>query len=134
MLGRIQAMDCRCNNGLTIRSNLPRNLHLRRSGRGLHSLPVKLLRRRNRPEANGIISLVGPLVNVGAAAIFGLALVVSTAFGFGDIVVGRSFYFLQVGVQINLLLGAFNMIPFFILDGQKVFTWDRRVWAAAAIP
>jgi hypothetical protein len=26
------------------------------------------------------------------------------------------------------------MIPFFILDGQKVFTWDRRVWAAVAIP
>ena len=31
-------------------------------------------------------------------------------------------------------VGAFNMIPFFILDGQKVFTWDRRVWAAVAIP
>ena len=85
-------------------------------------------------KANGIISLVGPLVNIGAAAIFGLVLVASTALGFGDVVIGHSFYFLQVGVQINLLLGAFNMIPFFILDGQKVFTWDRRVWAAAAIP
>src|SRR2546423_7253260 len=85
-------------------------------------------------KANGIISLVGPLVNIGAAAIFGVALVVSTAFGFGDIVVGGSFYFLQKGVQINLVLAAFNMIPFFILDGQKVFTWDRRVWAAVAIP
>src|SRR5207245_10219630 len=85
-------------------------------------------------KANGVISLVGPLVNIGAAAIFGLALVVSTTLGFGDIVIGNSFYFLQEGVQINLLLGAFNMIPFFILDGQKVFTWDRRVWAPVAIP
>jgi Zn-dependent protease len=85
-------------------------------------------------KSNGIISLVGPLVNVGAAAIFALALVGSTALGFGDVVVGHSFYFLQVGLRINLLLGAFNMIPFFILDGQKVFTWDRRVWAAVAIP
>jgi Zn-dependent protease len=85
-------------------------------------------------KANGIISLVGPLVNIGAAAIFGLALLVSTALGFADIVVGHSFYFLQMGLRINLLLGAFNMIPFFILDGQKVFTWDRRVWAVVAIP
>jgi Zn-dependent protease len=85
-------------------------------------------------KSNGIISLVGPLVNIGAAAIFGLALVVSTTLGFGDIVVGHSFYFLQVGVRINLLLGAFNMIPFFILDGQKVFIWDRGVWGAVAIP
>jgi len=85
-------------------------------------------------KANGIISLVGPLVNIAAAAIFGLALLVSTALGLGDIVIGHSFYFLQEGVQINLVLGAFNMIPFFILDGQKVFTWDRRIWAAVAIP
>jgi Zn-dependent protease len=85
-------------------------------------------------RSNGIISLVGPLVNIIAAAIFGLALAVSTTFGFGDIVVGHSFYFLERGVQISVLLGAFNMIPFFILDGQKVFTWDRRVWAIVAIP
>jgi Zn-dependent protease len=85
-------------------------------------------------KSNGIISLVGPLVNIAAAAIFGLALAVSTTLGFGDIVVGHSFNFLQRGVQINILLGAFNMIPFFILDGQKVFNWDRRVWATVAIP
>ena len=85
-------------------------------------------------RANGIISLVGPLVNVLAATIFGLALYASTFTGYSDLVIGNVFQFLLVGLQINLLLGAFNMIPFFILDGQKVFTWDRRVWAAVAIP
>lgn len=85
-------------------------------------------------RANGIISLVGPLVNVASAAIFGSALAISTAFGYGNLVIAGNFRFLQVGVQINLLLGAFNMIPFFILDGQKVFSWDRRVWAAVTIP
>jgi Zn-dependent protease len=85
-------------------------------------------------KANGIISLAGPLVNVGAAAIFVLALAGSSALGFGDLVIGNSFHFLFEGVRINVWLGAFNMIPFFILDGQKVFTWDRRVWVAVAIP
>jgi Zn-dependent protease len=89
-------------------------------------------------KANGIISLVGPLVNIGAAGLFGLAFLASSLAGFGDIVVssgsGLAFKFLQEGVAINLWLGAFNLIPFFILDGQKIFTWDRKVWAAVAIP
>jgi Zn-dependent protease len=85
-------------------------------------------------KANGVISLVGPMVNIAAAAIFGTALAGSTALGFGDIVIGHAFHFLRVGAQINIWLGAFNMIPFFILDGQKVYTWDRRIWAAVAIP
>ncbi len=85
-------------------------------------------------KANGIISLAGPLLNVGAAAIFGLTLAASSFLGLGDLVIGNSFHFLFQGVLINVWLGAFNMIPFFILDGQKVFTWDRRVWAVVAIP
>ena len=85
-------------------------------------------------KANGIISLVGPLVNAAAAAAFSIALAASTSLGYGDLVIGNVFHFLRVGLQINLLLGAFNMIPFFILDGQKVFTWDRKIWAAVAIP
>jgi Zn-dependent protease len=85
-------------------------------------------------KANGVISLVGPVVNIAAAAIFAIALAGSTALGFGDLVIGNAFHFLRVGVQINIWLGAFNMIPFFILDGQKVFTWDRKIWAAVAIP
>ncbi len=85
-------------------------------------------------KANGVISLVGPIVNIAAAAIFAIALAGSAALGFGDLVVGNAFHFLRVGVQINIWLGAFNMIPVFILDGQKVFTWDRKIWAAVAIP
>lgn len=88
-------------------------------------------------KANGIISLVGPVVNIAGAAIFGIALAASVSLGFGDIVIGagpRSFHFLLVGARVNILLGAFNMIPFFILDGQKVYTWDRRIWAIVAIP
>jgi len=85
-------------------------------------------------KANGVISLVGPVVNIAAAAIFAIALAGSAALGFGDLVIGNAFHFLRVGVQINIWLGAFNMIPFFILDGQKVFTWDRKIWAAVAIP
>jgi len=35
---------------------------------------------------------------------------------------------------LNLWLGAFNMLPIVILDGQKVFSWDKKIWALVAIP
>ena len=84
-------------------------------------------------KANGIISLVGPLVNVAAAGIFGLVYVVFSAAGIGALVI-NGFSFLPWAIFINLWLGAFNMIPFFILDGQKVLTWNRAIWALITIP
>ena len=84
-------------------------------------------------KANGIISLVGPLVNVAAAGIFALAYVTLPPIGIPGIIInGRNF--LPWAIFINLWLGSFNMIPFLILDGQKVLTWNRTIWALVTIP
>src|SRR5712691_11804162 len=107
MLGRIQALDRRSDHGSLIRSNLTGHIHLRCSWRVYIASRSSYFGEGIDRKANGIISLVGPLVNIAAAVIFGLTLLVSTALGFGDIVIGHSFYFLQEGVQINLVLGAF---------------------------
>ena len=84
-------------------------------------------------KANGIISLMGPLVNIAAAAIFGLAYTALSAAGIRAFVI-NDFNLLPWAIFINLWLGAFNMIPFFILDGQKVLTWNRAIWALVTIP
>jgi Zn-dependent protease len=83
-------------------------------------------------KTNGIISLVGPMINVGAAAVSGLLLVGLSAAGIGTTISG--FNPLRWAIQINLWLGAFNMIPFFILDGQKVLSWNKTLWALITIP
>jgi Zn-dependent protease len=83
-------------------------------------------------KTNGIISIVGPLINVAAAAVSGLAYVILQATNIGMTING--FNPLAWAIQINLWLGAFNMIPFFILDGQKVLTWNRTIWALFTIP
>ena len=83
-------------------------------------------------KTNGIISLVGPLINVAAAAVSGLVFIALSAAGIGTTING--FHPLFWAIQINLWLGAFNMIPFFILDGQKVLTWDKSLWALITIP
>jgi Zn-dependent protease len=84
-------------------------------------------------KANGIISLTGPLVNIAAAGIFALAYVGLSAAGIRAFVI-NGFNFLPWAIFINLWLGAFNMIPFFILDGQKVLTWNRAIWALITVP
>jgi Zn-dependent protease len=34
------------------------------------------------------------------------------------------------GAAINAFLALFNLIPFSIFDGRKVYTWNRVYWAA----
>src|SRR5207247_10761032 len=76
---------------------------------------------------------MGPLVNLAAAAIFGLAYTALSAAGIRAFVI-NDFNLLPWAIFIALWLGAFNMIPFCILDGQKVLTWNRAIWALVTIP
>lgn len=35
-----------------------------------------------------------------------------------------------VGVQLNVLLGVFNLLPIGVLDGAKVLAWDPKIWVS----
>ncbi len=41
--------------------------------------------------------------------------------------------FARLGAYINAFLGAFNMIPIYPLDGQKVQAWSERAWLTAVV-
>jgi len=70
---------------------------------------------------NGIISLSGVGVNLLLSLLF---ISVSGLGGLAESV-GR------VGATINLWLAAFNLIPFWQLDGAKVMAWSWKIWTAA---
>lgn len=70
---------------------------------------------------NGLISLAGPLMNIAAALVF-FALS-------GVMPVFRVMW--DYGFQINSWLAVFNLIPFWVLDGRKVWEWDKLVWVGA---
>ena len=79
-------------------------------------------RGRITARQNGLISLAGPVVNVGLAIVFlGLAVVGS---GFVAEVGG-------LGMIVNVFLAGFNMIPFGPLDGRKVLAWSPLVFGVA---
>jgi Zn-dependent protease len=73
---------------------------------------------------NGYISLAGPVTNTLLAMVFFLLI---GSWGVLDII-GR------IGFQVNLWLAAFNLLPFGVLDGEKIFQWSRVVWVAITAP
>jgi Zn-dependent protease len=67
----------------------------------------------------GKISLAGPLTNLLVGAVSTILLLVYPVRTLSEI------------SQITFSLAFFNLLPFFPLDGSKVFDWDRRVWLVA---
>ena len=74
---------------------------------------------------NGRISAVGPLVNIALAIGFFAMLVVFTATGANSLLVQVASY----GLSINGWLAVFNLLPFWHLDGSKVFAWNKKAYA-----
>ena len=69
---------------------------------------------RGTGEKWGKIALVGPLVNI-------IQLVVFT-------ILSPFYPVLGYAAFLNAELAVFNLLPFSVLDGRKVFTWNKRVW------
>ena len=69
----------------------------------------------------GKISIAGPITNIVLSSVFlGLA--------FAPIPYAGIF---AVGAFFNGYIAVFNLIPMGILDGFKIFHWNKQVWAAA---
>ena len=69
----------------------------------------------------GRTAIAGPLVNVIIACAL---LIVFPAVGISGIR-----YAILAGAAINSFLALFNLIPFAVFDGQKVYSWNKRYWA-----
>ena len=80
-----------------------------------------------RIETYGKIAAAGPLVNIILALIFGFLaragfeLIIPISLGQGIDLISQSY-------RINAWLALFNLIPLGILDGSKVFNWNRGMW------
>ena len=76
-------------------------------------------------EQNGKISLAGPATNIILAGLFFLLMQYAA----------QSQILMLVGIigfTVNSFLALFNLIPFSILDGAKVFRWNPVIWIVAA--
>jgi Zn-dependent protease len=78
-------------------------------------------------EENGKISAAGPITNLILCIPFaGLLLYGGLSSGFSSnlfTLVG------VVGLQVNAMIAAFNMLPVSVLDGRKVLAWNPVLFA-----
>lgn len=79
---------------------------------------------RPRKDEIGKIGISGPIVNLSLAFFFAL-------FSFSKSTFLSSLSYL--GVYINSWLAIFNLIPFPPLDGEKIFSWNKKIWALALL-
>jgi len=75
-------------------------------------------------KENGIISIFGPLSNFIFAILF-IFIAFITAFLIKNQIATTILFIIA---QINLFLGAFNLLPIPPLDGFKVFLWNKYIW------
>lgn len=89
------------------------------SGKFLFAAPgaVLIQATSSSMRENGIISLAGPLTNLGLAGLFFLLLGLPSIMG----------HMAAFGVMINLWLALFNLLPFPPLDGSKIFQWKPEI-------
>jgi Zn-dependent protease len=83
-----------------------------------------MIRGRLSTRQNGIISAVGPGMNMLVSVLF-LSLVFVPV-GFWQTI---GLY----GFMINSWLALFNMIPFAMFDGKKIFDWSKSVYVLMAV-
>jgi Zn-dependent protease len=78
------------------------------------------------------ISVAGPVTNlILSAGIFGVAFALSpNPLVFQTPLAGMLFF----AAYINAFLSTFNLIPFGILDGHKIFSFNKKIWVLAFIP
>ena len=76
-------------------------------------------------EKAGKTALAGPLTNLILSTMC-IIVLTSTRNTFLQI---NSFF----GAWINAIIALFNLIPFGIMDGFKVFQWNKLIWTTAFI-
>jgi Zn-dependent protease len=91
---------------------------------GAKPVPVDPFNLRDGIKDLSLVSLAGPLTNVGLAILGSLALhIFYPGFGIFDAMRGDIFSSILASiVQINLFLAVFNLVPIPPLDGSKVFS------------
>jgi len=82
-------------------------------------------------QENGKISAAGPIVNLILCIPFAGLLIYG---GAGAGLAGNLFSTIgMIGFQVNAMIAAFNMLPVSVLDGRKVFAWNKVVFVVLII-
>ena len=76
-------------------------------------------------EQNGKISVAGPMVNLLLCIPFTVLLILGGSISMTNNLLTMTG---MIGLQVNAMIAAFNMLPISVLDGRKVLAWNAVVF------
>ena len=79
-------------------------------------------------EINGKISIAGPMANMVLALIFIVIAALIYPLKSYFVIIQLIYLICTVGFSVNSFLAAFNLLPFYSLDGIKVLKWNAKIW------
>lgn len=82
-------------------------------------------------EIIGKITIAGPTTNIGLAIFFIIIAALIYPFSTNGGISHMIYLICTVGFSVNSFLAAFNLLPFYSLDGTKVMKWNVGVWIVA---
>ncbi|MGD8353611.1 MAG: site-2 protease family protein, partial [Pseudomonadota bacterium] len=85
-------------------------------------VPVSSFNFKSPRKDNAIVSLAGPVSNLLLAVVLSLILKILLMFGSGGSFITPLARMLFYGIYISVILGVFNLIPVFPLDGSHIVT------------
>ena len=79
-------------------------------------------------EINGKISIAGPMANMVLALVFIVIAALIYPLKSYFVIIQLIYLICTVGFSVNSFLAAFNLLPFYSLDGIKVLKWNAKNW------
>lgn len=84
-------------------------------------------------EQNGRISAAGPLTNLVLCIPFALVLIAAGGTGPENSFRNLASAIGMVGLQVNAMIAAFNLLPISVLDGKKILAWNPAIFAVMIV-
>lgn len=84
-------------------------------------------------EQNGKISAAGPLTNLVLCIPFALVLIAAGGIGSENSFRNLASAIGMVGLQVNAMIAAFNLLPVSVLDGRKILAWNPAIFAVMIV-
>lgn len=84
-------------------------------------------------EQNGKISAAGPLTNLVLCVPFALILIASGGLGPENSFRNLASAIGMIGLQVNAMIAAFNLLPISVLDGRKILAWNPVIFAVMIV-
>jgi Zn-dependent protease len=84
-------------------------------------------------EQNGRISAAGPLTNLVLCVPFALILIASGGLGPENSFRNLASAIGMIGLQVNAMIAAFNLLPISVLDGRKILAWNPAIFAVMIV-